>query len=170
VLLVVERGSLQEQLWAEPPIRNVNGLLRLLQSLGNGPEVVSAVDVPLDQVAVSFRREAVEAVALGNLTPLGVRRLLVRLVMAMVGIEEVGELSNLVLEVYRLDVRASQLGVLKLLLDFLDLFRDTVVEGVEDLLKTLFLGHVAAVAGGQQQRGEAMAMLGLRIEASGGGG
>lgn len=127
-LLIVVRRPLQEQLWAEPPIRNVDGLLRLLQSVGNGPEVVSAVDIPFHQVAVSFGCKAVEAMALGDLAPLGVGCFLVLLVMAMVGVEEVAELSNLVLEVYSFDMCASQLGVLKFLLNFLDLFRKAVVE------------------------------------------
>lgn len=143
-LLIVVRRPLQEQLWAEPPIRNVDGLLGFLQSLGNGPEVVSTIDVPFHQIAVSFGRKAVEAMALGDLAPLGVGCFLVILVMAMIGVEEVAELSNLVLKVYSFDMCASQLGVLKLLLNFLNLFRKTVVEGMEELLNALFFRHVAS--------------------------
>lgn len=170
VLLVVERWALQEQLWAKPPIRDVDGLLGLLQGLGNSPEVISTIDIPFDQVAVSLGRKALEAVAFGNLAPLGICLLLVLLVMAMVGIEEVGELAQLVLDVDSFDVDASQLGVLELLLDLLDLFREAVVKRMKNLLKALFFGHGAgraqrsAASGGvreQRQRWQWRLVLGL---------
>jgi hypothetical protein len=146
VLLVVERRPLQEQLWTEPPVGNVNGLLCLLQGFGHSPEVVSAVDVPFHQVAVSLGCKALESVALGNPTPLGVRLLLMLLVMAVVGIEEIGELSDLVLEMHSLNMRPPQLGMFEFLLDFLNLLGDAMVKRMEDLLKTLFLDHDAGRA------------------------
>lgn len=97
-LVVVGRPS-QEQLRAQPPVFDVDGLLGFLQGDGNGVEVVLAIDVPLNLVAISFGGEGLEAMAVGDAGPLLVCELLVLLVMAMVGVDEIAELADFVLQV-----------------------------------------------------------------------
>lgn len=53
-LLVVMRRSTKEQLGREPPVGNVDALLGIFESNGDGPEVVESVYVPLDMVALAF--------------------------------------------------------------------------------------------------------------------
>lgn len=98
--LLVEVGwSSQEQLRAQPPVGDVDGLLCLLQSDGDGIEIVPTVDVPFDLVAISFRGERSKAVALGNAGPLLVGDLLVLFIMTMVGVDEVAKLADFVFQV-----------------------------------------------------------------------
>jgi hypothetical protein len=92
--------------------------------------------------------------------------------MAMVGVEEVGKFANLMLHMHGLDMRTSQFGVLKFLLDLLYLFRGAMVEGVKELLKALLLrGHLdgraqrSAIARGNNSDDEAGEMERLRSEA-----
>lgn len=51
------------------------------------PEIVAAVDIPLDQVAVALGKERLEAVLVGNIAALLVAELFVLLVMAMSRVE-----------------------------------------------------------------------------------
>ena len=112
--LVVIRGPPQEQLWAEPPILNVDGLLRPLQCDANSPEIISTIHIPLDHVAVMLGCKALESVALGNFAPLLIGPLLVRFIVAMVGIEDVFELAKLVLQMVRLDLGIVEVGFFEL--------------------------------------------------------
>lgn len=73
------------------------------------PEVISSIDIPLHEVAVSFWCKRIEAMALSNATPLVVCLLLVVLVMAMVGVKYISELSGFVFRVHD-----SYHGLLKL--------------------------------------------------------
>lgn len=75
-----------------------------------------------------------------NAAALIVRRLLMVLVMAMIGVEKVGELSHLVLHVGGLDERLFETGTRKLALDLFDLLAGLVVERVEQLLQPFLLG------------------------------
>jgi hypothetical protein len=77
-------------------------------------------------------------VVLGNTTTLVVGRNLMLLVMTMVGIEDVGKLADLVLDMDSLDMGITELGMLELLLDFFYFFAEFVVEGVEDFLEAAF--------------------------------
>lgn len=99
------------------------------------PEIISAIDIPLHHIALPLRRKRVEAVVLRDTATLRIRLLLMLLVVAMVGVEDVGELANLVLGMDGLDVGIAELSVLKLLLDLLYLFAELVVEGVEEFLE-----------------------------------
>lgn len=98
------------------------------------PKVVSSVYIPLDEIALSFWCKRVEAVIVGDATALLVRLLLVLLVMAMVGVEDVGKLSSLVFCVHNLDHGLLQLGAGELALYLFNLLAGPVVEGMEQLL------------------------------------
>lgn len=87
VLLRVPWGTAQEELGREPPIRDVDGLCRLLERYGYGPEIVATIDIPLDQISVSLRKVRSEAVLLGNVGSLGVTALLVLFVVSVVFVE-----------------------------------------------------------------------------------
>ena len=97
--LVVVWWSAQKELRAEPPVGNIDGLLGLLQRDRDSPEVVSPVDIPLDLVAISLRSEGLEAVALRDPGALLVGGLLMLLVVPVVGVDDVAEFADLVLEV-----------------------------------------------------------------------
>ena len=62
-------------------------------------EVVAPVDVPFDVVAVALRGEGFETVGFADAQAFLVGRLLVFLVVAVVGVEDVAKLADLVLEV-----------------------------------------------------------------------
>lgn len=87
VFLVVKGRPSEEELGTQPPVLDVNGLFRFLQGNGYGVEVVLAVDVPFDIVAVSFRSEGFEAMTLGDAVTFVVGGFLVLFVVAMVGID-----------------------------------------------------------------------------------
>lgn len=82
---------------------------------------------------------------LPDLAPLCIRLLLVLFVMTMIGVENVSEFPGFVLCVHSLDVNISKLRMLKLLLDFLQLFRSPVVERMKELLQTLLLPRIRHV-------------------------
>ena len=67
VLLVVVGRSSEEELRRQPPVGDVDGLLGLLQSDRDGPEVVASIDVPLDEVPLTLREEGLIAVRLADL-------------------------------------------------------------------------------------------------------
>lgn len=112
--LVVVRWSAQKEFRREPPIGHVDGLFGSLESNTDGPEVISSVDIPLDSVSVSFRREAVEAVASRNAAPLLVGDLLVFFIVTVVGVDEVLELADPVFQVNRFDLEIVQACILHL--------------------------------------------------------
>ena len=97
--LVVVWRSPQEELWTQPPILDVDDLLRLLQGDGYGPEVVPSIDVPLDLIPISFGSKGFETMALGDASALVVRHFLVLFVMAMIRIDKVSEFADLAFEV-----------------------------------------------------------------------
>lgn len=61
------------------------------------PKVVSAVDIPLDIVAITLGEEGLEPMGEADVCSLVVAGLFVGLVMAMLGIDQVLELSDFVL-------------------------------------------------------------------------
>lgn len=87
VLLLVIRRPAQEQFRGQPPVGNVDGLLCLLQSYRDSPEVVTAVDVPLDEIALTLRKVRFKAMTLADLIPFLVTMLLMFLIVAVVSIE-----------------------------------------------------------------------------------
>lgn len=97
--LVVVGWSTKEQLRTQPPVFDVDGLFCFLQRDGDGVEVVLAIDVPLDLVPISFRSEGTKAMALCDTGPLLVGESLVLFIMAMVGVDDVAKLADLVLQV-----------------------------------------------------------------------
>lgn len=100
----------EEELGTQPPVLDVDGLLCLFEGDGDGVEVVLAVDIPLDLVAVSLGGEGVEAVAVGDLGAFVVGGLLMLLVVAMVGIDEIAKLADLVLEMDCTDFGIVEVG------------------------------------------------------------
>lgn len=87
VFLVVVRRSAEEELGRQPPVGNVDGFLGLFQGDGDGPEIVAAVDIPLDEVSISLREEGFKAIRFANLGSLFVAFLLVFFVVAVVSVE-----------------------------------------------------------------------------------
>jgi hypothetical protein len=79
------------------------------------PEVVSAIDIPLDLVPISLRSKGIEAVVLADPASLLVGLLFVLLVMTMIRVKQVTELANLVLQVGRLHLDIVEMGVVELL-------------------------------------------------------
>ena len=77
-------------------------------------EVVTAINVPLDLVTFALRRERLETVVFSDSSSLGVSQLLVLLVMAMVGIDQVLKFANAVLEVNGSNFGVVQVSVLEL--------------------------------------------------------
>jgi hypothetical protein len=77
-------------------------------------EVVTAVNVPFDIVAIASRRERLETMFFSNSSPLGVSQLLVFLVVAMVRIDQVLKFADAVLEVYGSNLGVVQVGIFKL--------------------------------------------------------
>ena len=54
---VVEGRTTEKQLWAEPPVLDVDDLFRCLKGNADGVEVVAPIDIPLDLVSWSLRGE-----------------------------------------------------------------------------------------------------------------
>ena len=109
--LVVVGRSPQEELWTQPPILDVDGLLGLLQGHGDSIEVVLSIDVPFDLVAIPLGGEGFEAVTLGYLGSLVIGSFLVLLVMTVVGVDDVPKLADLVLEVDGANFGIVKVGV-----------------------------------------------------------
>lgn len=101
----------QEQLRAQPPVLNVDSFFCSLQRHGHGPEVISPIDVPLDLVSISCRSERLEPVKLCDMGPLTIGCLLVLFVVAMIGVDDVLELADLVLEVDGFDFGIVEMGI-----------------------------------------------------------
>lgn len=62
VLRILHRRTPQEQLRAQPPIQDIDGLASLLQGNGNSPHVRAAIDIPLDVVSLSLGSEALVSI------------------------------------------------------------------------------------------------------------
>lgn len=109
--LVEEGGASQEELGGQPPVFNVDGFFGTLEGDGDGPHVVTAIDIPFDLVVVTFGEEGLEALAFADGGSLAVSFLLVLLVVTMIGVDNVLELAEFVFEVDGLDFDVIQLGV-----------------------------------------------------------
>lgn len=66
-LLVVKRRPAQEQFWRNPPVRQINNLLGLIERNRDRPEVVQSVDIPLKVVTLANRGKGLEAVRFRNI-------------------------------------------------------------------------------------------------------
>ena len=100
-LLVIVRRSSQEQLRTQPPVGNIDGFFGLLERDRDRPEIVSPVDIPFNLIAVSFRGEGLEAMALRDFGALLIGSLFMFFVVTMIGIEKVAEFADLVLKMDR---------------------------------------------------------------------
>ena len=112
--LVEVRRPPQEQLGTYPPILKIYRLFGALQRDADGPKVISRIDVPLDHVSIVFRGKAFKSVALGDLGPLLIGDLFMLLIVTVVGIKNVFELAELVLDVRSFDLCVVDVGVLEL--------------------------------------------------------
>lgn len=99
-LLIFIRGSSQKQLWRQPPIGNINSLLCAIKSNGDSPHVIWRIDIPFNLVPIVLRSKGFESVRLGNGSAFTVYLLFVGFVMAMIWVEEILKLSNLVFEMW----------------------------------------------------------------------
>lgn len=109
--LIVEGGSPQEQFRRDPPVLQVDDLLGLVERNRDRPEIVQSIDIPLEVVVLANWGVGLESMRLRNVSSLFVGRLLVLFVMAMVGIQDVEELSELVLHVMGLGSGIVETGV-----------------------------------------------------------
>ena len=87
VLLLVIRRAAQEELWRQPPVTDVDGLFSLFEGNGDGPEVVAAVDVPLDVVSFALGEVRFEPMGFAYFAALLVASLLVLFVVAVIGVK-----------------------------------------------------------------------------------
>jgi hypothetical protein len=109
--LVEVGGTAQEQLWREPPVGDIDGLLGILKSDWDSPEVVTAIDIPFDLVVWTLWEVGLEAVRVAYGGPFAISSLLMFLVVAMVGVEEIPNLAQFVLEVNSPYLRIIELGI-----------------------------------------------------------
>lgn len=86
VLLVICWPS-QKQFWGQPPVANVNGFLGLLKRNRDGPKIVAAVYVPLDEIALALGKEGFESMRLTNCSAFLITALLMFFIMAMTFVE-----------------------------------------------------------------------------------
>jgi hypothetical protein len=75
-----------DALWRQPPIANPYRACCLFEYLGQSPEVIHAIDIELDGVALSLWGEALVAMAVEDFLPDPVRLFLVVFIMAMIGV------------------------------------------------------------------------------------
>lgn len=101
----------EEEFWREPPIFDVDSFFGALETYRDGPEVVTSIDVPLDLVVLTFWKERLVPMLIAHSGPLLVGLFLMLLVMAMVRIEEIPKLANLILQMNRLHLCIAQLAV-----------------------------------------------------------
>ena len=141
-LIEVGRTS-QEKLRADPPVGEVDRFLGALECNRDSMEVVTSVNVPLDIVAVALRGERLEAMLLGDGSPLGISPLLVLLVVTVVRIDQVLELANAVLEMNSADLDVVQVGIFELVPELahktLALTLDLVSLLASDILRSALL-------------------------------
>jgi hypothetical protein len=129
----------------QPPVFDVYRFLRVTQSLRESllsfsafildiplktayPKVIPAIDIPLDQIAISFWRKAIKPVTLTDPTSLLICLLLVLLVVAMIRVKQIGELPDLVLRMRRPDFHIVKLCILELLAQLRKRMRDLVLQ------------------------------------------
>ena len=72
-------------------------------------KVITAIDVPLDLVAISFGGEGIEAMALGDALSFLVCELLVLFVVAMIGVDQVAKLADFILQ-----MDGANLGIIEM--------------------------------------------------------
>lgn len=108
--LIVEWRSPQEQFRRDPPVRQVDDLLGLVERNRDRPEIIQSIDIPLEVIVLANGGVGLKSVGLRNASSLPVGRLLVLFVMAVVGIEDVEELSKLVLHVVGLSSGIVETG------------------------------------------------------------
>lgn len=101
----------QEKLRTQPPVGNVDAFFRCLQGNADCPEIIPAVDVPIDFVAFAFGGERLEAVGFSDTGALLVGGLLVGFIVTMVGVDDVLELANFMLEIDGADLDVMQVRV-----------------------------------------------------------
>ena len=77
-------------------------------------EVVPAVDIPLDLVAIPLWGKRIEAMAVGNLVAFLVGTLLMLLIVTMVWVDDIGKLADGRLHVMSLDFGIVDAGILEL--------------------------------------------------------
>ena len=63
------------------------------------PKIVSRIDIPLDVVSITLRCKGIESMAFGYLCSFVVRLLLVLFIVPVVGVDDIGKLSHIVLDV-----------------------------------------------------------------------
>jgi hypothetical protein len=95
--LVLGRRATEEQLRRQPPIGNVDGLRSLFQSLGDSPQIIQGIDIPLDAIALLNWGEGQVAMRLGNCRALSICGLFMFFVVTVVGIDNIEELAHFVL-------------------------------------------------------------------------
>lgn len=105
------RRPAEEELWREPPVGYVDDLLGLFQSNGDGPHIVERINIPLDPVTFADGGEGLKPVGLGNGGSFAVRLLFVRFIMAMIGVDDVEEFADFVLEMRGLCLKTLNVGV-----------------------------------------------------------
>lgn len=109
--LVEEGGTPHEDFRREPPVGDVNGLFGILHTNRDGPEVVAAINIPLDFVVVPLREERLKAMTVADGSSFAIGSLFMFLIMAMIWVDQVLKLSYLVLEMYGFDFGIVKLGV-----------------------------------------------------------
>lgn len=105
-------------------------------------KVISPIHIPLDLVPISLRRKRVESVRSRDLVPLRIRPLLVLLVVAVIGIDDIAELANLALHMKSLDLGILEVGVLELIPE--------AFHGVGFRLRRLFMARLKLLSLEQQ--------------------
>ncbi len=118
------------QFWRKPPVFNVDGFFCALERhrhslnatasacplkfwLDSGPpypEVISPINKPFYSVAIPFRREGLETMALSHFGTLRIRNLLALLVVTVIWIYKILEFANFAFQVQGLDLKVLHLG------------------------------------------------------------
>ena len=112
LLIEVWRSS-QEQFRAQPPVLDVNCFLRLLKRDRHGVEVVAPINIPFDLVAFALGSKGFEAVRFSNACTFLVSLLFVFFIVTVVGVDDVGEFADFVLEMEGRDFGIVEVGVCK---------------------------------------------------------
>lgn len=110
--LIEKRRATEEQLGRQPPVGDVDGLFCIFEGDRDGPEVVSTIDIPLHFAVRAFREERLEAVLITDCCTFFVGGFLMGFIVAVIAVEEVANLADLVLEVGGSYLGIVELGVL----------------------------------------------------------
>jgi hypothetical protein len=111
-LLVEECRTTKKQFRRKPPVGNIDHLSGFLDSDRNCPKIITAVDVPFDLVSLTLWEEGIETMLVAYALAFLVGRFLMLLIVAMVGIEKIAYLTDLVLEMNGVNFRIMQLRIL----------------------------------------------------------